>query len=92
MRHHCLQTREVDESHNAINLAKELSAAIEEWGLNDRVKVYGCTTDNAANITNAVVDHLHLIHLPCVGHTLQLGVEKGLKVPQVARVLGKCEN
>ena len=91
MKHHCRQTREVDESHNAETLAKVLSAAIKEWELDDKVKVYGCTTDNASNITNAVVDHLHLIHLPCVGHTLQLGVEKGLKVSQVARVLGRCK-
>ena len=91
MKHHCLQTSEDDESHNAVNLDKELSAAIEEWGLDGKVKVYGCTTDNAGNITNAVVDHLHLVHLSCVGHTLQLRVEKGLKVPQVARVLGRCK-
>ena len=91
MKHHCLQSREADESHNAENLAKVLSAAIEEWELDDKVKVYGCTTDNASNITNTVVDHLHLIHLPCVGHTLQLDVEKGLKVSQVACVLGRCK-
>ena len=91
MKHHCLQTREVYESHNAENLAKDLSATIKEWELDDKVKVYGCMTDNAGNITNAIVHHLHLVHLPCVGHTLQLGVEKGLKVPQVARVLGRCK-
>ena len=91
MKHHCLQTREIDENYNAENLTKELSAPIEEWELNDKVKVYGCTTDNAGNITNAIVHHLHLVHLPYVGHTLQLGVEKGLQVPQVARVLGRCK-
>jgi len=69
MKHHCLQTREVDESHNAENLAKELSAVIKEWRLDDKVKVYGCTTDNAGNITNAVVNHLNLVHLSCIRHT-----------------------
>ena len=87
----CLQTREVDESHNAENLAKELSSGIKEWGLDDKVKVYGCTTDNAGYITNAIVDHLHLVHLSCVGHTLQLGIEKGLEVHQVACMLGRCK-
>ena len=88
MKHHCLQTRKVDESHDAKNLAKELSVAIKEWGLDGKVRVYGCTTDNAGNIPNAIVDHLHLVHL---GHTLQLRVEKGLKVLQVARGLGQCK-
>jgi len=76
MKQHCLQTREVDKSHNSENLAKELSAAIKEWGLDGKVRVYGCTTDNTGNITNAIVDHIHFMHLSCVGHTLQLGVEK----------------
>jgi len=67
---HCFQTRKVDESHNAENLAKELSATIKEYGLDDKVRVYGCTTNNTGNITNAIVDHLHLVHLSCVGHTL----------------------
>ena len=50
--------------------------------------VYDCTTDNTGNITNAIVDHFHLVQLSCVGHTLQL---KGLKVQQVAHVLGRCK-
>ena len=66
-----------------MNFAIELSAAIEEWELDDKMKVYGCTADNAGNITNAIVD-LHLVHLLCVGYALQLSVENGLKVPQVA--------
>ena len=68
-----------------------MSAAIKEWGLDGKVRVYGCTTDNVGNITNAIVDHLHLVHLLCVGHTLQLGVEKSLKVLQFAHVLGRCK-
>ena len=91
MKHHCLQTRKVDESHNAENLDKELSAAIKEWGLHGKVRVYGCTTDNAGNIINVIVDHLQFVHLSCVGHTLLLGVEKDLKVLQVARVLRRCK-
>ena len=37
------------------------------------------------------MDHLHLVHLSCVGQTLQLGIEKGLKVQRVARVLVRCK-
>lgn len=62
MKHHCLQTCEVDER----------LTAEKEWGL--QCKAYGCTTDNASNITNAVVNHFQLVYLPCIGHTLQLSV------------------
>ena len=58
---------------------------IEEWGLQNTT--FGCTTDNAANIRNAVVDHLDIVHLQCIGHTLQLGIERGLQVSSIARVL-----
>jgi len=46
------------------------------------VKIYDCTTDNAGNITNAVVNHLNLVHISCIGHTVQFSIEKGLNVPQ----------
>jgi len=52
-----------------------LTTAIKEWGLDDKVRIHDCSTDNA---TNAIVDHLHLASH--VGHTLPLGVEKSLKV------------
>lgn len=32
------------------------------------------TTDNGSNIINTVVDHLKLIHMPCINHTLQLSI------------------
>ena len=76
MKHHCLQTREVEERHTAENLAVELQAVLKEWGL--ECKAYGCTTDNASNITNAIENHMSLVHLPCIGHTLQLSIERGL--------------
>ena len=86
MKHHCLQTREVDERHTGENLGEELKMVNEEWRLQNTT--FGCTTDNTANIRNAVVDHLDIVHLPCIGHTLQLGIERGLQVSSIARVLG----
>ena len=83
MKHNCLQTREVDERHTAENLGVELQAALKEWG-GLEYKAYGCTTDNVSNTTNAVVDHLQLVQLPCIGHTLQLSVEWGLQATSIA--------
>jgi len=41
------------------------------------------TTDNAANITNAVVDELELPHFGCVGHILQLSIGKAFRLSQI---------
>ena len=31
------------------------------------------------------------MHLPFIGHTLQVSIEGGLQVPSIARVLGRCK-
>ena len=49
------------------------------------------TTDNAANISNAVVKELKLPHFGCVGHVLQLSIGKAFKLGPVDRVLGKVK-
>jgi len=41
-------------------------------------------TDNAANNTNAVVNDLKLHHFGCVGHVLQLSIEKEFKVVRLS--------
>ena len=87
IKHYCLMTKEVTETHSAENLAEELRQGIDEWDLSD--KLYAITTDNCKNIVNAVVDHLNVLHIPCIGHTLQLGVQKAFTINRVANVLGK---
>lgn len=37
-------------------------AVLKEWRLES--KAYGCTTDNASNITNAIAKHMSLVYLP----------------------------
>ena len=49
------------------------------------------TTDNAANITNAVVNELELPHFGCVGHILQLSIGKAFKLSQVDCVVEKVK-
>ena len=82
MKHHCLRTHEVEECHTAENLAVALQEVLKKWGL--ECKAFGCTTDNASNITNAIERHVSLVHLPCIDHTLQLSIERGLQVPSIA--------
>ena len=76
-------------AHTAENLANEIEVVLNQWDIRD--KIYGATTDIAQNIRNAIVKILELHHLGCVGHTLQLSVNKSFKLSPVARFLGKVK-
>ena len=83
----CLQTLEILQDHNASSLKEVLSSMFEAWNISE--KVCGATTDNGTNIVNAF-GLLGLEHFPCVAHTLQLSIKRGLDVTAVQRVLGRC--
>ena len=72
-----LQTKEMDVAHNAINIAEELGIILKEWKIEH--KVVAVTTDNAKSVVNAT-SHLNKMHIPCLGHTLQLGVKKSTRI------------
>ena len=76
-------------AHNAENLANEIEEVLNEWGIRERI--YGATTDNAQNIRNAIVDIMELHHLGCIGHTLQLSINKSFRLTSVARLLGRVK-
>ena len=84
---HLLSTREFPESRNAENINDELQEIIGDWGLTES-GIAGITTDNGSNIL-AAVDLLQWPHVSCSSHTLQLGVEKAMKLPQVAKALAR---
>ena len=86
-----LTNEELPVSHNAANLASTLEGVLEEWGLSH--KNLSCvTTDNAANIENAICDILVWPHLGCFGHTLNLAVKAGLKIGQVKDAIARCSH
>ena len=41
------------------------------------------------NMVNAVINHLRVIHLPCIGHTIQLAVEKAFCLQDIESALRK---
>ena len=89
MRNFSLITKEIPENHTAVNLSEVLQNAIDDWEL--FTKVYGFGTNNCKKIVNAVVDHLQVVHMPCVGHTLQLSVEKAFHLSELVSVLGRVQ-
>uniref|UniRef100_A0A3Q1BI66 BED-type domain-containing protein n=1 Tax=Amphiprion ocellaris TaxID=80972 RepID=A0A3Q1BI66_AMPOC len=83
---HVLQTRSVETSHIASNLRDILCEAIREWELTNKEPVI--VTDNAANIVRAV-EMMDLLHVGCFAHILNLASQAALKIPAVARLLGR---
>jgi len=66
--------------HTAQNISDTLFAILDEWGL--RLKTNVIVTDNGANMKRAVKEmnevNSNIKWQPCVAHTLQLVVGKGL--------------
>ncbi len=89
MKHYLLQTKEFPETHSAANIAHELQEILSEWNLVE-CNLSAITRDNGRNISAAVRD-LGWPSLPCFSHTLQLGVEKVLKLPQVVKAIARCK-
>ncbi|XP_011409475.1 PREDICTED: zinc finger BED domain-containing protein 4-like [Amphimedon queenslandica] len=85
-----LSTKHVDESHTAINLAAILKAITDEWNITD--KVCCVTTDNAANITNAI-NHNSWKNLPCFAHKINLVVTNSLsELPELSSLIQSVKN
>jgi len=89
LKYYCLQVQEIAESHTAVNLGNDLRSSLERWDILGRLVMV--TTDNVANITNAVVDELKLPYFGCVGHILQISIGKAFGLSQIDRVFGKVK-
>lgn len=89
IKNYVLQTRRMDESHTSENLSKILTSAISEWNLQRYEQNPSLTSDNASNIVNAAKQAELSPHVGCVAHTINLATQRGLKVSQMDRLLGR---
>lgn len=64
-------------SHTSQNIASEINAIVDQWGLQGKVNFM--VSDNGANVVKAVKDILGLKHFGCFAHTLNLIVDDALK-------------
>lgn len=71
-----LATKEIPETHTGINIAAALSDCFDEWDISQ--KIITIVSDNGANVKNAITEHLHKRHHPCVAHTLNLCLVEAL--------------
>lgn len=85
-----LQTRQLNSSHTAENLAEVLTNAVEEWGLKKSQPV-AITTDNASNIVSGIsnISSEFSPHIRCFAHTLNLATQRAINCQQVDRVAGR---
>ena len=75
MMHRNLQSCPFPGKHTAINIAELLGRITDKWCIDKGSKVIAVTTDNAKNITNAIMEELMLTVILCTGHTLNLSVQ-----------------
>ncbi|XP_072568141.1 E3 SUMO-protein ligase ZBED1-like isoform X2 [Paramormyrops kingsleyae] len=83
---HVLQTRAMHESHTGSNIAELLKTALEEWDIKWKDPVV--VTDNASNMTVAA-QLAGMLHVKCFAHAINLASQRALKLPSVARLLGR---
>ena len=86
--HQCITTKEVSVAQ-CREFGKWNWRGVKQMGITDYI--YGATTDNAWNIRNAIVDIMELYHLSCIGHTLQLSVDKSFWFTSVVWLLGRVK-
>ncbi|XP_038673793.1 E3 SUMO-protein ligase ZBED1-like [Scyliorhinus canicula] len=85
----CLATFEVADEYTTENLAHALVESFREWGISKNV--LGATTSSGnENVVNAC-SLLNLpVHMPCFGHTINLGINRALQLPKLCTLLLKC--
>lgn len=86
LRRFVLAVVHLKERHTASYIAEELLTVAKELGVSPVV----ITTDNGSNI-KAAARHNNWIRFPCYAHTLNIAVQAGLDVEEIATVLGKAK-
>lgn len=90
---HCLDTYQfsvsISSDINCYYCFQVLDATLSKWGV--RSKCEAITTDNAQTMINAAVK-LHIRHIPCFAHTLNLTVTDSFAVTCLDQILKKCKS
>lgn len=86
----CLQTSFFPENHTSENITEALREAVKDWGL-DENKLSAITTDNAANITAAIMRNLKCPWVSYFGHNLNFAISNTQK-QKTERALGECRS
>ena len=83
-----LSTEAIEERHTAVNISQRMTEISTEWKIADKVEAI--VQDNAVNMVLAatlVDERLDWSHVACVGHTLQLSINDGLKEATISKMV-----
>ena len=67
MEHKILQCHHMAGNHGHTAIARAIESCANGWCFDLNHCVIALTTDNASNITKAIVNNLGLMHMPCAG-------------------------
>ncbi|KAJ8333934.1 hypothetical protein SKAU_G00412530 [Synaphobranchus kaupii] len=85
-----LKTKVITTDHKAENVAACIGEILDEYSIK-REAVIAVTTDNASNYINAVEKHLGAVSVPCVAHTINLAVQKGLAMKAIETPISRLK-
>uniref|UniRef100_A0A8C4N752 Zinc finger BED domain-containing protein 1-like n=1 Tax=Eptatretus burgeri TaxID=7764 RepID=A0A8C4N752_EPTBU len=92
MRSFALLTRPLHESHSGTNIADILTDAVEKWHLERPHTLLPVVADNNRNMDVAIHESGLKPHIKCFAHTVNIATQKGMKVPQMSRLLGRIRH
>ena len=81
---HLLETSEVMTDHTAPNLAAGLKDALERWRL-------PLGKLSAEEYICLALENLDIEHIGCFAHTIQLGVQKAMDLPEMSMAIGRAK-
>ncbi|KAG8180543.1 hypothetical protein JTE90_018163 [Oedothorax gibbosus] len=86
-----LETKQLVENHTGANIASAIAEVLENYSISS--KVVTVVADNAANMKNAIEEHLKLPYQPCVAHTLNMVSEDAVSVSETLKdIVKKCRS
>ncbi|XP_056157156.1 E3 SUMO-protein ligase ZBED1-like [Lampris incognitus] len=88
MTNRCLKTFEVQEENTAENITRSIYEAFAEWGITH--KVSGATTNGSLDIVKACSLLELSVKMPCLGHTINRGMDEAFQLPRIDSFLGCC--
>ncbi|XP_030782089.1 zinc finger BED domain-containing protein 1 [Rhinopithecus roxellana] len=84
----CLKTFEVPEENTAETITRVLYEVFIEWGIS--AKVFGATTNYSKDIVKACSLLDIAVHMPCLGHTFNAGIQQAFQLPKLGALLSRC--
>lgn len=84
----CLCIKELKGSHTATHVAENISSMLDAFGISR--EAVAVTAEDALNYVN-VIHNLGTCNIPCLDHTLNLAIHKGLEMKAVDNALSRLK-